>query len=231
MARITAEQARQFEGSGLDWLKLSNDGDTERVQFLMVDCADIPIFSTHKIKLNDKERTINCPREPEDSIDVCPLCASGAPTGVSRYILMYSHTSKKILVWERGPQFIRKLESLSSRYNPLSNMVFDIERNGAKGSTKTTYEVYAVPEAEPIDISQLDVPDLLGTIVMDKTPDEINEFLMTGNFPQMDNDKASSRQAPTRRRMDVNSQTVTRRSAPAAGTSSPVPTRRTTRRG
>lgn len=231
MARITAEQARQFEGSGLDWLKLSNDGDSEIVQFLMTDCADIPIFSAHTIELNGKERTINCPREPEDSVDVCPLCASGAATKVCRYILMYSHTSKKILVWERGPQFIKKLEVLSNRYNPLSKMVFEIVRNGAKGNTKTTYEVLPVTDVEPIDVSQLDVPDILGTIVMDKTPDEINEFMMTGNFPQVENDKVPSRQAPTRRRMDVNSQPVTRRSAPAAGTSSPAPARRTTRRG
>lgn len=197
MARVTYEDSEKyFSGSGGDWFQLKNDGDVARVQFMLNDIDDIPIYSTHKVKLGDKERYVDCLRNPQDPIDTCPFCAAGLPAKAVRFIIMYQHDDGKVKIWERGKQFISKLQGLINRYHPLEEKVFEVERHGKAGDTNTKYEIYPLDGVEPVNLDEMEMPDLEGGLILQKTADEMEVYLDTGSFPNTDD--ASN--APVRRR-------------------------------
>ena len=137
MARITNEQAdKYYSGGSSEWFQLKNDGDVARVQFMFDSIEDIPTFSTHRIKIGDKERQVDCLRMPGDPIEKCPLCEAGIPARAARFVIMYQLDDQKVKIWERGRQFISKLQGLINRYSPLSEHVFEIERHGRAGDLR-----------------------------------------------------------------------------------------------
>lgn len=195
MARVSYEESEKyFSGTGSDWFTLKNDGDVARVQFMLNSIDDIPIFSTHKVKVGDKERYVDCLRNPHEPIDMCPFCAAGLPAKAVRFIVMYQHDDGKVKIWERGKQFISKLQGLINRYNPLEEKVFEIERHGKAGDTSTKYEIYPLDATEPVNLDDIEMPELEGSLILVKSFDEMEEYLDTGSFPN------DSEEAPVRRR-------------------------------
>lgn len=197
MARVSYEDSEKyFSGSGSDWFQLKNDGDVARVQFMLNSIDDIPIFSTHKVKIGDKERYVDCLRNPQDPIDACPFCAAGLPAKAVRFIVMYQHDDQKVKIWERGRQFISKLQGLINRYNPLEDKVFEIERHGKAGDTSTKYEIYPLDGVDSVNLDEIEVPELEGTLILQKSFEEMEEYLDTGSFPS----DGGSQDVPVRRR-------------------------------
>lgn len=197
MARVSFEDSEKyFSGSGSDWFQLKNDGDVARVQFMLNSIDDIPIFSTHKVKVGDKERYVDCLRNPQDPIDACPFCAAGLPAKAVRFIVMFQHDDNKVKIWERGRQFISKLQGLINRYNPLEEKVFEVERHGRAGDTNTKYEIYPLDGVEPVNLDDVEMPELEGSLILQKSFDEMEYYLDNGNFPSDD----SQQDAPVRRR-------------------------------
>lgn len=195
MARVSYEDSEKyFSGSNSDWFQLKNDGDVARVQFMLNSIEDIPIFSTHKIKVGDKERYVDCIRNPQDPIDACPFCAAGMPAKAVRFIVMYQHDDGKVKIWERGRQFISKLQGLINRYNPLQDKVFEIERHGKAGDTNTKYELYPVDGVSSVDVDEIEMPELEGSLILQKTFEEMEYYLDNDTFPSENQD------APVRRR-------------------------------
>ena len=203
MARVSFEDSEKYySGSGSDWFQLKNDGDVARVQFMLNSIDDIPIFSTHRVKIGDKERYVDCLRNPHDPIDTCPFCAAGMPAKAVRFIIMFQHDDNKVKIWERGRQFISKLQGLINRYNPLEEKVFEVERHGKAGDTGTKYEIYPLDGVDPVNMDDIEMPELEGSLILQKTFEEMEEFLDTGKFPS-DSDDAPARrrgaEAPARR--------------------------------
>lgn len=204
MARVSYEDSEKyFSGSGSDWFQLKNDGDVARVQFMLNSIDDIPIFSTHRVKIGDKERYVDCLRSPQDPIDACPFCAAGLPAKAVRFIVMFQHDDNKVKIWERGRQFISKLQGLINRYNPLEDKVFEIERHGKAGDTSTKYEIYPLDGVDPVNMDEVEMPELEGSLILQKTAEEMEYYLDTGNFPNEDDGGAPVRrrgaEAPARR--------------------------------
>ena len=226
MARITNEQAdKYYSGGSSEWFQLKNDGDVARVQFMFDSIEDIPTFSTHRIKIGDKERQVDCLRMPGDPIEKCPLCEAGIPARAARFVIMYQLDDQKVKIWERGRQFISKLQGLINRYSPLSEHVFEIERHGRAGDQSTKYEIYPVDNVQAEDVSQMDKPELEGSLVLQKSADEMNEYLETGEFPSGDG-------TPVRRRgssMENSSSYTPRRQTPATTSTSEATSSRTDR--
>ena len=243
MARVSYEDSEKyFSGSGSDWFQLKNDGDVARVQFMLNDIEDIPIFSTHRVKVGDKERYVDCLRNPGDPIDACPFCAEGMPAKAVRFIIMYQHDDQKVKIWERGRQFISKLQGLINRYNPLEEKVFEVERHGKAGDTGTKYEIYPLDGVDPVNLDEVEMPELEGTLILQKTYEEMEYFLDNGSFPS-DGDDAPVRRrgadAPARRtaaptrRAPVSDEPAPRRrpSAEPEQADEPTPRSRASRRG
>lgn len=242
MARVSYEDSEKyFSGSGSDWFQLKNDGDVARVQFMLNSIEDIPIFSTHKVKIGDKDRYVDCLRNPQDPIDACPFCAAGLPAKAVRFIIMFQHDDNKVKIWERGRQFISKIQGLVNRYNPLEEKVFEIERHGKAGDTNTKYEIYPLDNVEPINMDDIEVPDLTGGLILQKTFEEMEEYLDTGMFPNTEEGQDApvrrrtaegAGSPPARRRAPVSDAPVTRRGTrPVSDDPQEAPRSRSTRRG
>lgn len=217
MARISFEESeKHFNQSTSEWFSLKNDGDTARVQFLLNSIDDIPIFSVHKVQVGDKDRYVDCLRSVSDPIDKCPFCASGMSAKPVKYIVMFDHNSQVVKIWERGKQFISKLQGLINRYNPLSDHVFEIERHGKAGDRETKYEIYAMDGVEAYDLTDVEMPDFEGGLILQKTAEEMEIYLNSGSFPEGEETPASRNSG---RRTPANDSEVVRRSSAQATTS------------
>lgn len=245
MAKVSYEDSEKyFSGGSSEWFQLKNDGDVARVQFMLNSIDDIPIFSTHKVKVGDKERYVDCLRNPQDPIDACPFCSAGLPVKAVRFIVMFQHDDNKVKIWERGRQFISKLQGLINRYNPLEDKVFEVERHGKAGDTSTKYEIYPLDGVEPVNLDEVEMPELEGSLILQKNFDEMEYYLDTGNFPNDEQSEAPIRrrggsEAPARRgsaparRTPANDTGVSRRGAAqeAQQHEEPAPRSRASRRG
>lgn len=246
MPRISVNDSENYQSSlNGEWFSLKNDKDVARVQFMMDNLDDLDVFACHKVKIGDKERYVDCLRTYDEPIDKCPLCAAGIPVKPVRFVIMYQHDDSKVKIWERGKNFIAKLQSLCNRYQPLSDYVFEIERNGKAGDMATRYEIFPMDRVEPVDLTEIEKPELLGGLILEKDAEEMDIYLDTGNFPATDEtapaeSQPARRGAPAGRRASEESSPaprggVSRRGAPAAKeTESPAPARgpaRGSRRG
>lgn len=188
MASFGIDRAEQYGGQGgSGYFSLKNDKDTARVRFLYNGINDVLGYSVHEVEVNGKKRYVNCPREYGESLDKCPMCKAGSPVRVKYFIPLYLLDSGNTVVWERGKEFGNKLSSLCSRYPNLVTHRFEIERNGARGSKDTAYEIYPladVPEDKDVRVDDFDVSDPLGGLILVKSAEEMEEYLRTGYFPE-----------------------------------------------
>lgn len=183
MGTYTSEQAEKFGGQGGGgFFSLKNDKDTAVVRFMYNSIEDFVGYTAHQVEVDGRIRYVNCLRDYNDPIANCPLCASGNPVRAKAFIHVYDCDEQSVKIWDRGKSFIPKLSSLCARYNPLVSTPFEIERNGKKGDTSTTYDTYPM---QSDDITLEDLPEMqkiLGTLVMDKSFDELEDFVSTGKF-------------------------------------------------
>lgn len=213
MARINPNDVDKYQNNlNGEWFSLKNDGDIARVQFMLNEFEDLDVFACHKVKVNDKDRYVDCLRTYDEPIDNCPFCAAGLPVKPVRFVIMLQHDDLKVKIWERGKQFISKLQGLMNRYQPLSNYVFEIERHGKAGDKETKYEIFPMDRVEALDLEEYERPELLGGLILEKTPEEMMIYLDTGSFPETDPDQPQQ----------TNAAPVTRRGATPQASNPPV---------
>lgn len=219
MPRISVNDYENYQTSlNGEWFSLKNDKDVARVQFMMNTLDDLDVFACHRVKIGEKERYVDCLRTYDEPIDKCPFCAAGIPVKPVHFVIMYQHDDNKVKIWERGRNFIAKLQSLCNRYQPLSEYVFEIERNGRAGDMATRYEIYPMDRVDPVDLTDIEKPELLGGLILQKTAEEMEVYLETGSFPAIE-DTALTEPEPIRRgapapRGGVSRGGISRRSVP-----------------
>lgn len=205
MARFNASEIENYgqqSGSG-SYFSLKDDRDKATVRFMYESADDIEGYSVHKLKVGDKERYVNCNRHSYNSpIDDCPLCKAGVKVQAKLFVPLYDENSQSIKIWERGKQFYTKLCSLCDRYGNLISRTFEIERNGKKGDTKTTYEVYPLERDDSVREDFPEIPEIIGGIVLDKSADEMSYYIDYGEFPEANNSRRESRDYDRRREDD-----------------------------
>ena len=188
-------------GNDINFFTVRNDNDEAIVRFMCDSVDDFEILTVHDIQIGGKYRKINCIRDFRDPVENCPLCASGTKINQRFFIKMiqYDKTTDatgnviitpKAAVWERSTAYAKTLKSYLDNYGPLSDIICKVIRHGKAGDMQTTYEI--VPNLNKnIYRDDVYVKDVnifggfhaFGTIVMDRTYDEIMQFQMTGQFP------------------------------------------------
>lgn len=173
-----------------NFFSLKENGDTAKIRFCYNSADEVEIRTIHTVECNDgKKRKVECLREFGESRDKCPLCQEGNhPVQVRFFIwvLQYNEdgtVTKKL--WERGKQFQNELESLNKRYQPLCKQVFEVERQGNKGDQTTRYGLFPIMSEQgeyPIHQSELENKSVVGITVLNKTADEMERYLSTGDF-------------------------------------------------
>lgn len=200
MARFGVNDAAKYGGQGgAGYLSLKNDKDVARVRFLFNGIEDVEGFAVHEIELDGKKRYVNCLREYGDPVDVCPCCQGKLPTYVKYFVPLFNIDQGKIQTWERGKKFGAKLSSMCSRYPNLVSHTFEIERNGVAGDQQTSYEIYETGQDNATLEDFDEVPDVLGTHVLDKTADELECFMNDGYFPGEEGARPQASQPVIRR--------------------------------
>lgn len=208
MARFTAETVDNYggQGNGGSYFSLKDDGDIAKVRFLYNSADDIEGYAVHEIEVDGKRKYVNCLREYDQPLDDCPFCKARMKQVAKLFIPVYNEDADKVQIWERGKKFFGKISGICERYkkNPIVSQTFEIERNGKKNDTQTTYEIYRTDDApDDARLEDYDVPDILGTMVLDKSADDMEFYLENEYFPPEDGGavRRSSRreEAPTRR--------------------------------
>jgi hypothetical protein len=204
MGYFAHDDADKYGGGGGDFFSLKDDGDMAVRRYMYQDIDDIRGIAVHQLEDdNGNKRYVSCLRNYNDPVDVCPCCAASMRIQAKIFVVLWDDDTEQYQIWERGKTYISRLASLAGRYNPLYKTRFEIERSGKKGDTKTTYENYPVdkdPEFDDVDWNDFpEPPDALGTIVLDWTADDMDDFLQTGEFPGKDEDEKPKRRETTKR--------------------------------
>lgn len=206
MARISFEAVQNDTNTGggnndgIKIFSLKNDGDEAIVRIMHDSVEDFDIITTHPVKIGDKYRKVSCIRDPREPMDNCPLCKAGVKIQQRFYIHMIQYivdnngaVIAKPVVWERAAgQYATKIKTLIDEYGPLSDSIFKIRRNGKAGDMDTTYEIlYGNPtiyraDLYPKDVNLFNGYTALGTKVLDRSFEDISQFMATGNFPLRD---------------------------------------------
>jgi hypothetical protein len=196
MARFNTETADKYGGhGGAGYFSLKNDKDVAQVRFMYDSIDDVEGYAVHEVTIDDKKRYVNCLREYNELKDKCPFCAANKFTTAKLFIPIYNIDLDRVQVWERGKKFISKISSICARYPNVVSHKFEIERNGQKGDTSTTYEIYEIGKD---DTTLQDLPEpnpILGTLVLDKSADDMEFYLDNGYFPPDDEDMPVRRRA------------------------------------
>ena len=222
MAKFTADNVDKYGGQGGGgYFSLKNDKDVATVRFMYNDINDVEGYAVHRIEVDGKNRYVNCIRDYDQPVDQCPFCRERMPQYAKLFIPLYNEDEQKVQVWERGKKFFQKISSICSRYPQLVSHTFEIERNGKAGDQQTTYEIYETGKDKTSLTDLPEVPDVLGGVVLDKTAEDMEYFLETGEFPPEEDTVKSRRreaerdeeEAPVRR----SSSRSTGRRTPARG--------------
>ena len=183
MARFNYQEADKYGGQGgAGYFSLKNDKDVATVRFMYNSIDDVEGYAVHQVEIDDKKRYVNCLREYNEPKEKCPFCKANMFTTAKLFIPIYNVDQDRVQVWERGKKFISKISSICARYPNVVSHKFVIERNGKAGDTSTTYEIY---EVDKDDTSLEDLPEqnnVLGTLVLDKSADDMEFYLDNGYF-------------------------------------------------
>lgn len=210
--RAAEMEENQGNSTRVGFFALKNDGDKAVVRIMHESPDDFDMLAIHRMEVGgNKFRAVNCLRGPKDPIDMCPACAAGEKVNLRLYIHLLEYVKNddgQIVpvpkVWERSMSYAKTLADYISEYGPLSDMIFTIKRNGAKGSLETTYTVLPANEKiYPQDIyykddSLFEGYTALGTAVVNKDYEGMLE-LMEGSttLSQAANPQQASYQSKT----------------------------------
>lgn len=180
--KIGVNDAENYgSNGGGGFFSLKDDKDTAQVRFLYDSIEDVEGFAVHEVEIDGKKRAVNCLREYGQPMDDCPFCKAGYPVRVKYYVPLVQIKDGKTVLWERGKKFGQKLSSMCARYPHLYSHIFEIERNGKAGDQQTTYEIYEVGQ-DDVNLDDFEVQNPLGTVVLDKTAEDMQYFIDRGVF-------------------------------------------------
>ena len=198
MSRISYEESQQatnFNSNGVDFFSLADDGDEAIVRILHDDVESFDLVTIHQLSIQNKSRKVDCLRTIRDPMEKCPFCNAGLQSYQRFYIHLLEYTKNESgnivaqpKIWERSSAYANTLKNLIDEYGPLSDCIFKIHRDGARGDMQTKYSIlYGNPnvykeEYYPKDTSAFDDYSVIGTIVASKTVDEMSYFLEHGEF-------------------------------------------------
>lgn len=185
------------------WFSIHNDGERRVVRFLLKGVDDVDFFSVHNVKINGRNRWVNCLRETADApISDCPFCAHGDRARIRAFIQLIDEDGE-LAVWDRPAVVVRQLRGLLQHIQgPLYNTPVEITRIGAPGSKNTQYVFH---ETQPKPVSD----DILNTrldakrFVLNKSAEDISHYLDNGDFPGYDKGQLNNNHRPTPRTTKV----------------------------
>lgn len=203
MAKFTFDESQQLTSSSQErgrvgFFNLKADGEESIVRFIVDSMDDIDIYTIHEVQSAGKFMKVSCNRGLNEGLDKCPLCANGTKLTQKAYIKMLQYSTDdngtvicSPVIWERSTQYAVKLREYLNNYGPLSDIICKVIRHGGRGDLKTNYEIVpnlskvVYPDAKFVkDTSAFANYNVLGTIVKEKSAEDMITYINTGSFPQ-----------------------------------------------
>ena len=210
--QIAAQEQSQSSGDGtkVGYLKLANDGDIAIARINISSTEDFMFAAVHTLQVGGRWMKVSCHNPLGMNAAGCPLCSAyqanpkGSISKSSRkmYIPMIvsyrdsqsstGYTPPTPVIWERPAAFSRELANKLMVAGNLKDVLVLITRNGKAGDMQTTYSVDVLPAAHPVfkpdmiptDFSAFNNFNIAKHSYWEKTAEEINTFLATGQFPE-----------------------------------------------
>jgi hypothetical protein len=218
---VVAQAQANGEGSAkVGYFKLKNDGDIAIARLNIGSTDDLMFASVHTIGMNGKWIKVSCLNPLGSYNGTCALCSANSanPKGsVSKaakklFIPMMvsyrdpnaatGYTTPAPVIWDRPAAFSRELANKLMVAGDLRNTLVLITRNGKAGDMQTTYSVDILPAEHPVfkpemipnDFSSFNNFNIARHSYWEKTTEEIQAYLTTGQFPERV--QANSQQVP-----------------------------------
>lgn len=211
--QIAAQEQAQTSGehAKVSYFKLSDDGDIAIARINLSSTDEFMFAAVHTINAGGRWLKVSCHNPLGMNNGGCALCSAnqvnpkGAISKSARkmYIPMIvsyrdaqsatGYTPPTPVIWERPAAFSRELANKLTVAGDLKNVLVLITRNGKKGDMQTTYSVDVLPETHPVfkpdmipaDFSAFNNFNIAKHSYWEKTAEEINTFLATGQFPEV----------------------------------------------
>ena len=219
--QIAAQEQSQSSGDGtkVGYFRLKDDGDIAVARINLSSTDEFMFAAVHTINVGGKWLKVSCHNPLGMNAAGCALCSAahanpkGSISKSSRkmYIPMIvsyrdaqsstGYTPPMPVIWERPAAFSRELANKLMVAGNLKDVLVLITRNGKAGDMQTTYSVDVLPAAHPVfkpdmiptDFSAFNNFNIAKHSYWEKSAEEINTFLATGQFPETA--KANTQQA------------------------------------
>lgn len=206
------EQAQaNGEGSAkVGYFKLKNDGDIAIARINISSTDDMMFASVHTVNAGGRWLKVSCLNPLGANGGSCGLCSAhtsnpngpvGKPAKKVFIPMLVSYrdpnaeggyTAPAPVIWDRPAAFSRELANKLMAAGDLRNTLVLITRNGKAGDMQTTYSMDILPadhpvfkpELVPADFSAFNNFNIAKHSYWEKSADEINTYLTTGQFPE-----------------------------------------------
>ena len=208
--QVVAQAQASGEGAKVGYFKLKNDGDIAIARINISSTEEMDFASVHTIGVGGKWIKVSCLNPLGMNNGACGLCAAhstnpnGAVSKPAKKIfipMMVSYrdpnaqsgyTAPAPVIWDRPAAFSRELANKLMIAGDLRNTLVLITRNGKAGDMQTTYSMDILPadhpvfkpEMIPMDFSAFNNFNIARHSYWEKTADEIQAYLTTGQVPE-----------------------------------------------
>ena len=222
MGRMSMNNSGKFASQGNnDFFFLADDGDVASVRMLydQPDGSDMDYYLVHEVEIDGKKRYVACNALSEDGNSLhtedCPLCQAGYKRLEKLFIQLYIPEEDAVKTWDRGRNFVQKIQTYINRYGSLVNYPIEIERKGKAGDSNTTYELFVMENDGQTLEHFPEKQELLGTFILDVSAEDM-EAMVEGTYTIEAPAENNRRERSDRR------QASPRNGAPAARTQAPA---------
>lgn len=207
---VVAQAEANNNNPKIGYFKLKNDGDIAIARLNISSTEDLMFASVHTIGIGGKWIKVSCLNPLGSSDAGCPLCSAyaankqgavGKPAKKVFIPMMVSYrdqssatgyTAPAPVIWDRPAVFSRELANKLMVAGDLRDTLVLITRNGKAGDMQTTYSMDILPanhsvfkpEMIPNDFSAFNNFNIARHSYWEKTVEEINAYLATGQFPE-----------------------------------------------
>lgn len=214
--KISIKDAGKYASSAAgDYFSLKDDGDIARVRFLYEeeDGSDLDYYLVHQIEVDGVKKYVACNAIGEDGrlhTDRCPLCMANYKRMERLFLQMCydgdsAHNDEdKILVWERGKNFVGKIQTYINRLGSLFAQPVEIERHGKAGDTNTTYELFPLEVDNAVMEDYPERLNLIGSFILELSENEMYDVI-DGRYHLPGSEENASSRGATRRNSSSNS--------------------------
>lgn len=215
---VAQAQANGEGGAKVGYFKLKNDGDIAIARLNIGSTDELMFASVHTIGINGKWIKVSCLNPLGSYNGDCGLCSAhnanpkGAVSKAAKKLfipMMVSYrdpnaatgyTAPAPVIWDRPAAFSRELANKLMVAGDLRNTLVLITRNGKAGDMQTTYSMDILPADHPVfkpdmipaDFSAFNNFNIARHSYWEKTAEEIQAYLTTGQFPERANTQSTN---------------------------------------